>query len=139
MKPKGYERLTLKSRSAALPLGAGHGRRGFSRNPFVFAVKPDAQTSQPLDAAASGKRPHELRSVDDDPMPALTAPLAPEREIVERFGAMPGGDEGGEVEQRVAMAVLAGGDDDADVPGITAGNGRWAGFVGFEATHHAPI
>jgi hypothetical protein len=43
MKPKGYERLTLKTNKQPFPL-ARDGRRRFSRNPFVFAVK-DVQIS----------------------------------------------------------------------------------------------
>jgi hypothetical protein len=61
-------------------------------------------------------------------VPALTACLTPEREIVQRGPAMPGGDEGGEIEQRVAVAVRAGGGD-ADVRRIGAGDGRGTGFV----------
>jgi len=60
-------------------------------------------------------------------MPALSALLAPERKVVQRGSAMPSGDEGGEVEHRVAMAVRKCGGD-ADVRCMGASDGRRVGF-----------
>ena len=53
----------------------------------------------------------ERRSVDDDVVPALSARLTAERQIVQRGSAMAGAVKSGEIEQRVAAAVRTGGGD----------------------------